>query len=307
MALKKKMYVLAQVLYFHAFCTGMHEEEPVKGPKHIVFDFPYLVQPNIPEALKLLGLKNIFLSGVLGSISEEDTTQELFDVLNKVKMPVVHHEENKGDEDDGKAPEQRQELLYWRKKIVPLAMVAWFKNRLQSKEVLQATHDVIKQEYSRFTQGRMCGISTLVFDPDQCAQILEPRREIFSIVQKLQREGHTVHVLGNWPTDVKTSIQQRFHEDFSKINGQVAVSGDFDAIKCLGNTTIYQKFLSTFLPDVLPDDIVLVEQSENKEPWNKSLPIQIPKLPVVVAHPSNAAILHARLIRIGLLPEKSQI
>lgn len=289
MTLNKKIYALLSILCFHAFCKSADDGKSAKKLNFII-DVTHFVQANPRKAQKKLSFGNKVRSAAKvvskGKIDQKQIEKEmiegLFKVVAQVQPPVIDHDESKEGNDD--SPEQAQkERVYWNTTLVPPAMVSWLRGKVRSEQILQA----IKQNHNQ----RMHNISTLVFDPEQCADILDPCDAMFDLAERLQDEGHTVHALGNWPSDVKACMLQRFGKQFSRLNGSFVVSGELDAVKCDGNTNIYDKFLTQYLPGVQPQEIYLVEQK---------LPViqMPPQIPGISVDPDD---LEAHLMQEGFL------
>lgn len=199
------------------------------------------MQHNKVEAIKKLGLTGISQSLFSGSFNEQDTIRELFGVIQLVKLNLKT---------------QNNEIVMWEDQRVPSAMVSWLKNKVSCDEILKLVKEKIAERYY-WGASRMNTIAEMAFDPEKCTDVLLLRKETFTLIEQLKKEGHIVHVLGNWHTDVGRKITSRF---LSSINGNIVFSGDLGQVKCEEHSEIYTTFLSNL--SVNYSQVCFVEDSK---------------------------------------------
>ena len=220
----------------------MEKDDKLFTKKHIVFDMRFLVQPNPTEAVRKLGLIGLSQSLYSGNFNTQDTIRELFGMVKLVELNL-------------KA--QDNETVTHENQRVPSAMVSWLKGKVTCNRMLELVKGKIAEQYWSWLTSRMNTIADMAFDPETCTDVLSPCNETFTLIAQLQKEGHRVHALGNWHTDVGKKITSRF---LSSINGRIVFSGDLGQVKCKEHSKIYTTFLSNL--SVNYSQVCFVETSE---------------------------------------------
>jgi len=246
--------------------------------KQIVFDMNLLVQPDPTAALQKLGISGISQSLVSGSFNEESSLIELFNIISGINLETKSQDE---------------ETVIWKGLHVPSAMVSWLKGKASCETMLENTKSRIANTY--YWTSRMNTLADMAFNPTSCTQVLSPCIETFNVIEQLQSAGHTVHALGNWHSDVRSSITSSLADSFSKIKGQILVSGDLGHVKCKEHSNVYTEFLHKLDHD---NDHVLFIETESKHHFYAN------EQNTVVGNVANISLLAAQLRRKGLLPSK---
>lgn len=253
----------------------------IKSDKHVIFDMGFLMHPNHHRFVQNLGLSGISQTIFSGTFNEEQSLQELFGVIEGIEFGLE---------------EKDTETVWWKNQQVPSSMVSWLKNKVTCDRILQeALNEVNKQYY--FT-SRMNSIVGMVFDPEKCSQILSPCPATFNLINQLQEKGHTVHVMSNLHKDIRTTLVKANESLFSKINGNIIVSGDIGEVKCQEHSKMYQHFLK-LLPDF--QNVFFIETSDAHKQQIESL-ITYQTLKTIVANPQDLTSLTQKLQEEKLLP-----
>lgn len=258
-----------------------------EAQKHIVFDMSLLVKPNPGAAVKKLGALGIAASAVSGHFDQASTLRELFGVVNLIQLDKQ---------------EEHVETLFWEGEQVPPAMISWFKGNISSADILSKIKEQIKKDYSRWTAGRMYSIADMAFDPIASTNVLTPCAEIFTLIKRLQRRGHTVHVLGNWHSEVREKIIASFRE-FNTINGKIYVSGDLRHVKCKEHAQLYETFLAR--EALSTEHVCFVEKTDDiLPPLTQLLNASSYSIPPIIETQANTEAIKAKLKEQGLLTKK---